>query len=189
MTMTNASGQYFLALSATFLMIGRFTPTRSSRDCPGFRGMPAVMMRTFAPATSSQFELPRILASLPLRVVACSKSRAFPWANFSLAGMSNSTTSPSCRVAARWASSPPILPAPIKPILVLAMSYLSARGCPGGRLGETRWDGRATAPSGTSPRRRIPASGPRQRRLPRRGGPGASSVTALSLLPTSARRI
>ena len=62
-TITNASGQYFLALSATFWMIGRFVPTRSSRDWPGLRGMPAVMTRTSAPFRSSHFEVPVMRAS------------------------------------------------------------------------------------------------------------------------------
>src|SRR5258708_22067724 len=50
------------------------------------RGMPAVMMSTSTPARSSQFELPVILASLPDSTLACSKSSALPWANFSFAG-------------------------------------------------------------------------------------------------------
>ena len=63
MTITNASGQCFLALSATSRMIGRLVATRSSRLCPGLRGMPAVTMRTSAPAQSLQFDVPVTLAS------------------------------------------------------------------------------------------------------------------------------
>ncbi len=58
MTTTNAFGQCFFALSATSRMIGRFVATRSSRDWPGLRGMPAVTMSTSAPAQSSHFEVP-----------------------------------------------------------------------------------------------------------------------------------
>ena len=65
MTMTKAFGQTFFALCATSRMIGRFVATRSSRDWPGLRGMPAVMMRTSAPSRSAQLPVPRML-----RVVA-----------------------------------------------------------------------------------------------------------------------
>ena len=63
MTMTKASGQCFFALLATSRMMGRFVATRSSRDWPGLRGMPAVMIRTSEPATSSHLEVPVIFAS------------------------------------------------------------------------------------------------------------------------------
>ena len=63
MTMTNAFGQCFFALFATSRMIGRLVATRSSRDWPGLRGMPAVTMRTSAPSMSSHFDVPVIFAS------------------------------------------------------------------------------------------------------------------------------
>ncbi len=63
MTMMNASGQCFLALSATSRMMGRLMPIRSSRLCPGLRGMPAVTMSTSEPAQSAQLEVPEMWQS------------------------------------------------------------------------------------------------------------------------------
>lgn len=53
MLIMNAFGQTRFRFSATSVMIFRFVPRRSSRDIPGFRGMPAVMMMTSEPARSS----------------------------------------------------------------------------------------------------------------------------------------
>ena len=63
MTMTKASGQCFFRFSATLRMILRLMLNRSSRDMPGLRGTPAVMMTTSAPAQSSQLEVPVMAAS------------------------------------------------------------------------------------------------------------------------------
>ena len=120
-TMQKALGQCFLALSATLRMIGTLTATRSSRDWPGLRGMPAVMISTSAPAQSDQLEEPTTLESLPESALACSRSRALPFANPSFWGMSNSTTSPSCLLTSMFASSPPIFPEPIKAIFLRAI--------------------------------------------------------------------
>ena len=62
-TMTNAFGALALRFSATLRMILRLIESRSSRDMPGLRGTPAVTITTSEPATSSQLELPVILAS------------------------------------------------------------------------------------------------------------------------------
>ena len=62
-TITKALGQCCFRFSATLRMIFRFTDNKSSRDMPGLRGTPAVMMTTSAPAQSAQFEVPVILAS------------------------------------------------------------------------------------------------------------------------------
>src|SRR4029079_9030648 len=110
-------------------MIFRFTDRRSSRDMPGLRGTPAVMMTTSAPAQSAQFELPVTLAACPRIVPFCSRSSAFPFATPSFSGMSNRTTSPSSWRAHSAASSPPMLPAPIRAILFLrGMTGLLANG-------------------------------------------------------------
>src|SRR5690606_28139327 len=66
--------------------------------------------------------LPLTFASEPLSAEACSRSSALPLAKLSLLGMSKSTTSPSCLATQRFASSPPMLPAPISAIFFLAMS-------------------------------------------------------------------
>ncbi len=63
MTITNASGQCFFRFSPTLRMILRLIASRSSRDMPGLRGTPAVMMTTSAPAQSAQFEVPVMFAS------------------------------------------------------------------------------------------------------------------------------
>src|SRR4029079_4792684 len=118
-TITNASGQCFFRFSATLRMIFRFTDRRSSRDIPGLRGTPAVMMTTSAPAQSAQFDVPLTFASCPRMVPFCSRSSAFPFATPSFSGMSNSTTSPSSWRAHSAARSPPMLPAPIRAILFL----------------------------------------------------------------------
>src|SRR5262252_4500294 len=114
--MTKAPGQWALALSATSRMMGTFTAMRSSRLCPGLRGMPAVTMSTSAPAQSLHLEVPTTFPSKPLMAEFCSRSRALPLAKFSLAAMSNNTTSPSCLAQRRFASSPPMFPAPMSAI-------------------------------------------------------------------------
>src|SRR5262245_24866173 len=110
------------------------------------------MISTSEPARSSQFAEPMTLPSAPEQADDCSRSSALPLAKFSLAGMSNSTTSPSCLARHRFASSPPMLPAPMSPIFFLAMVFLrhqtwekpgvdqhpGARNCPA-----TGTDGRA----------------------------------------------
>src|SRR5215471_1743869 len=127
--MTKAPGQWALALSATSRMMGTFTAMRSSRLCPGLRGMPAVTMSTSAPAQSLHLEVPTTFPSKPWMAVFCSRSRALPLAKFSLAGMSNNTTSPSCLAQRRFASSPPMFPAPMSAIFfrVMAMALAPLR--------------------------------------------------------------
>src|SRR6266542_3670295 len=140
MTMTKAFGQWVLALSATSRMIGRLMAMRSSRLCPGLRGMPAVTMMTSAPAQSLHFDVPTTLASKPRMAEFCSRSRALPLAKFSFGGMSKSTTSPSCFSQARFASSPPMLPAPMRAIFFRVVISNS----PGvGRLAHVPDDGRS----------------------------------------------
>ena len=63
-------------------------PIRSSRLCPGLRGMPAVTMTTDAPAQSAQLDVPVMLQSYPATEPFCSRSRALPFAKLSFAGMS-----------------------------------------------------------------------------------------------------
>src|ERR1022692_4833033 len=118
-TITNASGQCFFRFSPTLRMILRLMLSRSSRDIPGLRGTPAVMMTTSAPAQSAQFEVPVMAASVPSTAPFCSRSSALPLARPSFSGMSNSTTSPSSLRAQSAASSPPMLPAPMRAILFL----------------------------------------------------------------------
>src|SRR5688572_20107142 len=86
--------------------------------------MPAVTIRTSAPERSSQLAVPVTRPSAPESVLDCSRSSALPFAKLSFAGMSKSTTSPSCFASTRFASSPPMLPAPIRPIFFLAMGRL-----------------------------------------------------------------
>ena len=131
--MTNASGQCFLTFSATLRMIFRLIESKSSRDMPGLRGTPAVMMTTSEPAQSAQFEVPVILASLPRIAPFCSRSSALPLATPSFSGMSNRTTSPSSLRATSEASSPPMLPAPMSAIFFATVAWDGApweiRGC------------------------------------------------------------
>src|SRR5579863_8270228 len=80
--------------------------------------MPAVMMTTSAPSRSAQFDVPRMFASYPRTAPFCTRSRALPLAKFSFAAISKRKTSPSSSFAQRRASSPPMLPAPIRPIFL-----------------------------------------------------------------------
>src|SRR5258708_18109798 len=80
--------------------------------------MPAVMMSTSDPSRSAQLEVPRMWASYPATAPFCSRSSALPLAKFSLGAMSKSKTSPSSSLATRRASSPPMLPAPMRPIFL-----------------------------------------------------------------------
>ncbi len=53
MTMTKASGAYFLMFSPTLLITAALVAIRSSRLMPGLRGMPAVTITTSAPSMSA----------------------------------------------------------------------------------------------------------------------------------------
>ncbi len=53
MTMTNAPGQCAFTPSATCAITPAFLATRSSRLIPGWRGKPAVMITTSAPAMAA----------------------------------------------------------------------------------------------------------------------------------------
>ena len=57
-TITNAFGQFVFRLPATSLMISTLMWTRSSRDMPGLRGTPAVMITTSAPLQSAHSVVP-----------------------------------------------------------------------------------------------------------------------------------
>ena len=119
MQMTKASGAWARRPSPTAFMTLRLIPSRSSRLMPGLRGTPAVTMQTSAPAISSYELAPLSLASKPSIGPDSAMSSALPWGMPS--AMSKSTTSPSSLSAARWASVPPICPAPISAIFDLAM--------------------------------------------------------------------
>jgi hypothetical protein len=62
----------------------------------GLAGMPAVMIITSAPAQSSHFAVPVMRRRRRSWRELCSRSSALPLAKLSFAGMSKSTTSPSC---------------------------------------------------------------------------------------------
>ena len=53
MQITKAFGDVSFIPSATCLIIFKLVPSRSSRDIPGFRGTPAVIMITSEPLVSS----------------------------------------------------------------------------------------------------------------------------------------
>ena len=120
-TMTKASGQFVFRFSATLRMILRLMLNRSSRDMPGLRGTPAVMITTSAPAMSSQLEVPLMFDVVAEdRAVLFEVERLALWRRPTFSGMSNRKTSPSSLRAARAASSPPMFPAPMSAIFLRA---------------------------------------------------------------------
>src|SRR5437868_9821628 len=97
--------------------------------------------------------------------------------------MSNSTMSPISRVAARWASVPPIIPEPISAIFLRAMEFLVSPGAARGRgdvgaaLKPPGEGGQPKSPANASQKQpdRQPAravDGPPHKREPRGGGDG-----------------
>ena len=100
----------------------RLMPSRSSRLMPGLRGTPAVTMMTSAPAIAVVGAgARRAWRRSPRPGRTSARSSALPCGTPST--MSNSTTSPSSLSAARWASVPPIWPAPINAIFFRAMEF------------------------------------------------------------------
>src|SRR5271165_5888168 len=75
-------------------------------------------MRTSDPSRSAQLLVPRMLESYPRTAPFCSRSSALPLAKFSFGAMSKRKTSPSSSFAQSRASSPPMFPAPMRPIFL-----------------------------------------------------------------------
>src|SRR5262249_45927917 len=119
MQITKESGAYFFIPEPTWPITFRLMSSKSSRLMPGLRGTPAVTMQTSAPPIAAYLLVPINFASKPLIGDDCAISRALPWGMPSIT--SNSTTSPSSFNPMRWASVPPIWPAPINAILLRAM--------------------------------------------------------------------
>ena len=119
MQMTKASGACFLMPSPTAFITFKLMPSRSSRLMPGLRGDAGG-----DDAHVGAGDVGIIVGALERGVIAVDRpawamSSALPWGMPS--AMSNRTMSPSSRIAARWASVPPIIPAPISAIFLRAM--------------------------------------------------------------------
>src|SRR6476646_11196609 len=117
--MTKASGAYLRKPAPTCSITLRLISKRSSRLMPGFRGTPAVTITTSASLISAYSLAPLIFGLYFSTGAACDRSRALPCGTPS--PTSNSTTSPRSLMPARWASVPPIWPAPISAIRLRAM--------------------------------------------------------------------
>src|SRR5262245_30351464 len=117
--MTKASGAYLRKPAPTCSMTLRLISRRSSRLMPGLRGTPAVTITTSASLISAYSLAPLIFGLYFSIGAACDRSSALPCGTPSTT--SNSTTSPRSLRPARWASVPPIWPAPISAIRLRAM--------------------------------------------------------------------
>ena len=117
--MTNAFGQFFLIPLPTDSMTDVLMPRRSSRLMPGLRATPAVTMTTSEPLRAVYLLAPLMAQSKPSTGEDSAKSSALPCGMPST--MSKRTTSPNSLSPARCASVPPILPAPMRAILLRAM--------------------------------------------------------------------
>ena len=116
-TMTIASGDVRFTCSLTDLTMPAFVLSRSSRDIPGLRAMPAVMTTMSEPAVSSYPLVPITRESKPSIGADCHWSSPFPCGTPS-ATSTMTTVRASSFSAMRWAAVAPTLPAPTTVILL-----------------------------------------------------------------------
>ncbi len=134
-TMMMELGATRAMFSATLLTMPALVRTRSSRLMPGFRAMPAVTMKSSAPAASSYPWLPRIRASKPSMGPLCHWSSALPW-GIPSATSTMITSRARFFSATRCAAVAPTFPAPITATLLNIAGRLPSIevwSCPAGR--------------------------------------------------------